>query len=1773
MKKTNMTAKSTFRTIIAFLLVITLVSAVPTDTFYRSFVNDPVVNSFGGQQFNIGLFTGAATYSYDIKVPPGTNGLAPSISILYNSQNTKGIPDMLGTSWTLTQSYIERDIQYTRSSTADDTFKLVLNGKEHKLIYDSSDSRYHTQRETFFHITKQSGGDNDKNEYWIVKTKDGASFRFGYNTDSELVSNQESYVSRWHLDLVTDTYNNNIYYSYRENPISGEKGAVYPHTIEYNNEKSRKIEFVLESSDRSDQWDVYVQGNNVLYKRRIKDIKVYANNGLVRLYRLSYQQADTSARTFLNKITSYGNDGSTELAATSFDYYSASKGWEEDPNWILPFSISTNKDWGHRFTDVNRDGYIDYIAGYKSSSGSENSEVWLNTKLGWQKTGMVLPYSMARTAKWYDCDDDSNWQYGVDRGFRLLDFNNDGLGDLVTWPHQNVAGNIDRDIPRAAYAGTGTSWSQASASLPGIYLVYSSYDSQICRDVFGVSHGYVFSDLNGDGMTDISRSWQSNRETWINNGNGWSSSSDWQLTKIAVATSRRANYGCPKQFGVDMGLRMLDINGDGLADQLVSYWYRPYDDADDESTKGAWINNGKSLLPNSAWQIPNHFSEDERWDPECYSKFGVDQGWRFADVNDDGLADILRGDSGTREVWLNNAGGWTKDSSWQLPDDFINSAGDNLGMRIIDVNGDGLPDIAKGAGTKKTWINKMGKANLLKTVTNDLGGKIIIDYKQATLYDNTGSDSLSDLNYNIWTVKSITYDNSVSDNRVISTTSYDYKDGFHDFNDKEFRGFNYVEETKHDGTTINHWFHQDDAKKGIEYATEIFDSEGNKYKRDESSFDVTDKGSYFIVEKISDKNILHDKSSFPVTILTEYFYDDYGNIEKISYQGDISKSGDEKFRHLSYNYDLGKWIMDMLDQEQLKNSTDIDVVSSTSYRFNAQGSIISMENWLADGTDPITNYTYDSYGNVISEIDANAHTTIYEYGPTHTFPVTITNAKGHIQRYEYDIGTGNILRETDTNGHTTEYEYDIFGRRKKLIRPYDSEEKPTAKISYFFDGSAPEYVLIEEKLNNSLTIKTYQYFDGLGKLIHTKKGASLIAQDYYYDTNFRLKKLSEPYYSSLSQYVSPTKGIEYQYDPLDRIVKQTNPDGTYKTYTYDRLRKEGYDENNHKIEQFLDVYGRIEIVKEYNEGEIYTTLYSYDTTDNVVQINDSNDNGFYFRYDTLGRKKTVLDPYLGNRSYEYDAASNVIYSEDSEGNKILQSYDEINRLVLKNTSTLSYAFEYDKNLNSTLSEVFGYVEDEIIYSKSFEYDKRLRKTKEIITSHQPYSIDYGYNSMDQIEMKNTNGKEIRYSYDPDGNMQSMGEILEKIEYNANGNPKKRIYANNLTSEFSYYPENSRLEQIKTANLQELYYTYDSKGNVKSITYSLDGFEKKFSYDDLDRLKNAASSSMMSYYNITYSYGSTGNMLSLVSDSCNIVFTYNDTRISEVTFDSEKCFAEYMKIEFSEGWNLVSFPNEPEDSIDYSQIFSFDNVNKKYFVPQGVSPNQSYWLKLDNDQNIRIRENNLPEQQINLVKGWNLIPYLSFKATTVNDALQDVANQYGIIFSYTDGMWEKYSNRPNSINTLSNLNLGGSYWVYVESNQSWVFEPEVGEFRNSSCEVIFRTNKENGETHRYYGKWVAFDWDNDGTLEKFGYETAYAPHIGIEAACNNRETLGYDIDNKKLVAVSSDSDRLIICYHPYSPEFGQIVRLDYGNAGDAINTPVPTEPYTSNGQEICEPMHS
>ena len=197
----------------------------------------PYKNRWGAYQTN--LFSGSFGYDYKIAVPPGTNGLSPNLSISYNSHSAKGKASWVGAGWEIPLSYIQRDIEYSRKDTNDDTFDLFLEGAKHDLVYVSSEDRYHTKIESYMKVERKTGAPNERGEYWVVTKTDGTEFRFGYNADSEnMVQASDTsfakYVWRWSLDRIMDSNGNCIYFTYME-----DRGSIYLNRIEYNNEKKQ----------------------------------------------------------------------------------------------------------------------------------------------------------------------------------------------------------------------------------------------------------------------------------------------------------------------------------------------------------------------------------------------------------------------------------------------------------------------------------------------------------------------------------------------------------------------------------------------------------------------------------------------------------------------------------------------------------------------------------------------------------------------------------------------------------------------------------------------------------------------------------------------------------------------------------------------------------------------------------------------------------------------------------------------------------------------------------------------------------------------------------------------------------------------------------------------------------------------------------------------------------------------------------------------------------------------------------------------------------------------------------------------------------------------------------------------------------------------------------------------------------------------------------------------------------------------------------------------
>ncbi len=1459
------------------------------DYNYNSFVSK---NQNSNSEFNVGLNTGAAIYEYSFEIPSGINGLQPGLKISYNSQSTNSRPGIAGAAWTLSQSYIQRDAEYSFNDSSDDTFELILDGASYDLVYNKNEDAYHTQIESYLYIKKVSGGKNDKGEYWIIKSKEGLTYRFGYNKDSELVSNQHDYVVRWSLDLVTDTYDNNIYYTYKENPNSKDLGAVYPYLIEYNNDKKRKVEFIFK--ERLDVWTVYEQGNLIRENERLDGIIISYDSKLIRRYKFDYTYPDSSINTkgFLKEIKLYGSSGEV-LPPVSFSYYGVDVGWEETNKWASPISFKGRVENSKiRFVDFNRDGFSDILYGYYDEDDGEQEQSWLNDKNGnWIKGSANIPFGFSRGKEYTICSKDKT-RRGIYRGFVLAELNGDGLIDYLMAPDSYVRNSLDIDtgLNKKTYLYNGYTWKATNKWLsPEKQFV--RFDDESCLRIFGIDEGIRVIDLNGDGYDDIIKvdSNSDSYKTWINNRiDGWNESELWK-SSFPFVRAMREKESCIFQAGVDLGVRFFDVNGDGLVDEVVSGYhgsnYKKY------NKKEILINNGKDFIKDENFNLEppgDYFVDKDSRSGQC-DTYGEDRGRVFADVNGDGLTDILVMESYgiIQEAWINNGHGWSLDSRWNVPYFEINNPyTDELeASKLVDVNGDGLVDFVRGGDlVRKVWLNKASKGYLLKEIKNDKGGKVLIDYEQSNYYDNKGDDGVNDLGFNIWVVKSIISDNGMQGpNSVFSTINYFYKNGLYDYEDKEFRGFNYVEEILSD-KKITHYFYQDDTKKGSEYKNEIVDKNNNPYKKTEREFSSVKKDNYYIVHLDSTKEYSYDGSTNPKTTKTGFNYDEYGNVIKTTYYGD-ELNGDERYEDNEYLYNTDKWIIKLkhtylLDANSKKITETFFSYDKQPYNANpVRGSLTQTEYWL-EGSNPKIYYDYDEFGNVILKTDSSGYATKYEYDNAHTFIIKETNALGQASSFVYESGTGNLLSKTDANGYKTEYKYDNFGRIIKEIQLYDSEEYPTIEYSYEMDGSAPEKTITRYRIESgkSDSYDEYYFYDGFGNLIQSKKESDnkQIINNVFYDENGRVKIAANPFFAGYSPDYTINKnikGVVYSYDPMDRVLKVKDQKGNENKFEYDKRELTITDKNGNKKRYYYDAYGNIMKVKEYNGNENYETDYLYNSLNQIIEIGDDKGNRIIYEYDSLGRKTGLKDPDMGILEYWYDKNGNLV-KENNNGIIINFEYDKLNRLIKESSPDETIYYEYDSGTIGKLSKVKS-----SDFEISYVYDKRYRLIEEKkIIDGVSFTTKWSYDSMDRVlKVILPDGKIVDYTYSG-GELKKISGILNNIDYNEQGQITKRDYTNGLISGFDYDQDNFRLKRINTGNYQDLRYKYDNAGNMIEISNPVDDTKETMEYDELDRLTKAEriKNNAEKIFSLAYYYDSIGNIIEIASEKYKIMFEFGKT---------------------------------------------------------------------------------------------------------------------------------------------------------------------------------------------------------------------------------------------------------------------------------------------------------
>jgi len=773
----------------------------------------------------------------------------------------------------------------------------------------------------------------------------------------------------------------------------------------------------------------------------------------------------------------------------------------------------------------------------------------------------------------------------------------------------------------------------------------------------------------------------------------------------------------------DNGVRLMDVNADGLVDIVQADGYNEFE---------TWLNTGsgfEQVEQGSPFILPPFQGGDGFTEGEDGSE---DNGVRLADINGDGLIDLIQADkSNERGAWLNTGSGFVESTDWVVP--VIDSGGftendgwhDN-GVRLADINGDGLIDIlqADRSDERGTWLNDAETFDLLVEIDNGLGGITQITYIPSTQYQNTF------LPFPVQTVSQVTVTDEVSGQSY--TTSYEYSDGYWvGYPHREFRGFGYAKITDTEGNYAETYFLQDEFNKGRIDRQESYDSLGNPYAKVVNDWQEQDLGGgcRFVYLNKADNFIFNGDSSGRRT-QAQSTYDSYGNVIQTIEFGEVdfdtgSDIGtDMRTAFTEYTYNTTDWLVS-LPKTAYVQDYNVTIVKQAWFYYDGnaspddpptQGLLTKQEDWLDGGDNPATQFTYDDRGNLLTSTDALNHTTTITYDETyHLFPVITENVLEHRVTNEYygvdgvplDDGTyhglwGQTKSSTDPNESTSYSIYDTFGRTQMQISPEDSVSYPTA--SYEYDLSSIPVKIIShqrEVSGQSATLDSVSFYDSLGRAVQAKTESEesdkfIVSGQVEFNSRGLPEKKYLPFFSTNPidsfESINPSNPhATITYDPMGRAIQSTNPDGAYATVEYDDWMTTTIDENGHKQKSYFDAFGRLIQKEEYIGADgrsphypqtsyvLYaTTVYTYDTLGNLIQTQDAHGNTTTITYDTLSRKTSMSDPDMGDWTYTYDTLGNLFSQTDSKGQLIEFDYDSVNRLTEKTgPATQQVTYTYD----------------------------------------------------------------------------------------------------------------------------------------------------------------------------------------------------------------------------------------------------------------------------------------------------------------------------------------------------------------------------------------------------------------------------------------------------------------------------------------------------------------
>ncbi len=520
------------------------------------------------------------------------------------------------------------------------------------------------------------------------------------------------------------------------------------------------------------------------------------------------------------------------------------------------------------------------------------------------------------------------------------------------------------------------------------------------------------------------------------------------------------------------------------------------------------------------------------------------------------------------------------------------------------------------------------------------------------------------------------------------------------------------------------------------------------------------------------------------------------------------------------------------------------------------------------------------------------------------YPQTVVNAENHSTSFTYDYRFGSVATQTFL-GLTAANTYDALGR----LRQQQSPDSTVTKTVAFYCSNAPvtcpggAYYGVATKVTNDsqsgklgkpLQITFYDKLQREVRGVAYSLNGKVINQAVEYSTNGYLSRVSEPYATDgiAADTSLTTAWTNYSgYDALGRATTITGPDGGTKTTTFSF---DGYG---------LKTSESILVIKPDSTSETQTTSSWINSLGQVTRVEDALLNTVSYSYDALGNLQTtlvnnkvatqidVLHDLAGNKTYIKDPDAGVInfdYNGFGELRKqtwqkniagvekyITYGYDKLGRQVTRTDkpasgSTVSYSWVWDTKQQGQLSSRSGNG-----FSEEYFYDGFSRLSRQIVSTSglSGGEFTYTYDNFGREEtVKYPNGFKIQRDYHADGyqvqtrDVTSSPRVLWALgnTIDSRGTLNKQLWGNGVVTQTGFDANSGRLSSIKSGrlsstntitnlygNIQNLSYTFDSLGNLRSRTtqrtndngVATENITEAYSYDQLNRVKTVTTSGL------------------------------------------------------------------------------------------------------------------------------------------------------------------------------------------------------------------------------------------------------------------------------------------------------------------------------------------